>query len=581
MRASSLVLPFIIFELAGFGFDPLPAAGGTSTYKTTVLGDRPAAYYQLDEYAPGGAVANRTALTDSAFQNAGYYLSSAPNGITRTGGLTAKDIGGDTAAQFSPNGFAATRNYFQLHFGTMTIEAWVAWKTLPGGVIASFGNAGNAPFDNYKLAYDTTGAKFVYQIAVGGSPHTLGAVSARPNVVYHVVGTFDGGMQRLYVNGVLRAAQTLHGAIGGYDSRSTFGFNVANDSTHQHPASAVIDEVALYPAALSAARIAAHYLAGSTIAPYTIRALGNGGPDASMGGLNEVGDVAGAENEFAPGGGPSVYSGGRVIRLGPSGSFALAINDRGSVLLDRGSDGLYRCATVTKACVHLTPLPLSCPENNPPFVAPGGLNNADTVVAWEQNVLCSAPIALQAVQWNAAGVPSLVFPPGAATFTQAYAINDAGTILGGITSSSALAFAPALQAQGTLKRLPFLKFSTTIKNNGDVLGSIYRGCAYGLIRHDGYAFDVPIVPIAAATTQMMNSLDQAVGFGQLPSCQTDATGSISAAGETQPIPLSSLIPAQNGWTQLNPVAINDHGQIAGFGMFRGAHYVFLMSPNPK
>ncbi|HZV74163.1 MAG TPA: LamG domain-containing protein, partial [Conexibacter sp.] len=77
---------------------------------------------------------------------------------------------------------------------------------------------------------------------------------------YHVVGTFDGTTQRLYVNGTQVASAPLSGSatitprwlfVGSWDGSSEFF-------------SGTIDEPAVYNAVLSPARVSTHYRAGTT-----------------------------------------------------------------------------------------------------------------------------------------------------------------------------------------------------------------------------------------------------------------------------------------------------------------------------
>jgi hypothetical protein len=42
-----------------------------------------------------------------------------------------------------------------------------------------------------------------------------------------------------------------------------------------------------------------------------------------------------------------------------------------------------------------------------------------------------------------------------------------------------------------------------------------------------------------------------------------------------------LIPAGSGWTLEEAHAINDSGQIAGFGLFNGKTQAYLLTPTPE
>ena len=77
---------------------------------------------------------------------------------------------------------------------------------------------------------------------------------------YHVAVTYDGANQRVYVNGELDS--TPRAQTGSADTNNTnISIGTVWDGSSD-PADAVVDEVAVYPTALSAATIAAHYALG-------------------------------------------------------------------------------------------------------------------------------------------------------------------------------------------------------------------------------------------------------------------------------------------------------------------------------
>ncbi|HET7484086.1 MAG TPA: LamG domain-containing protein, partial [Solirubrobacterales bacterium] len=79
---------------------------------------------------------------------------------------------------------------------------------------------------------------------------------------YHVVGTYDGTTQRLYINGAEVANAPLTGAI----TTNTNAFDIGSWNEGSEDFNGTIDEVAVYAGALSAARVGAHYEAGSKVA---------------------------------------------------------------------------------------------------------------------------------------------------------------------------------------------------------------------------------------------------------------------------------------------------------------------------
>ena len=89
--------------------------------------------------------------------------------------------------------------------------------------------------------------------------------------VYHVVGTFGGATQRLFVNGVQSASASLTGAI----ATNANALNVGSWSGWDEFFKGTVDEAAVYSVALSATQVANHYSAGTaTTAAFVEAAAG-------------------------------------------------------------------------------------------------------------------------------------------------------------------------------------------------------------------------------------------------------------------------------------------------------------------
>ena len=139
----------------------------------------------------------------------------------------------------------------------VSLEAWIKPTSLPAsGVFRSV----MTKAESYALQFN--GPRLELTIIQSGTRRRLqtpsGVIVA--GGTYHVVGTFDGTTQRLYVNGTQVASAALSGSattngnalmIGSWDGSSEF-FN------------GTIDEPAVYGAVLSATQVAAHYRAGTT-----------------------------------------------------------------------------------------------------------------------------------------------------------------------------------------------------------------------------------------------------------------------------------------------------------------------------
>ena len=139
------------------------------------------------------------------------------------------------------------------------MEAWIKPTSLPSsGVFRSV----MTKAESYALQFN--GPRLEFTIIQSGTRRRLqtpaGVIVA--GGTYHVVGTFDGSTQRLYVNGVQVASAALSGtatvttnpiAIGSWDGTQEY-FN------------GTLDEPAVYGTTLSAAQVRAHYDAAQTAA---------------------------------------------------------------------------------------------------------------------------------------------------------------------------------------------------------------------------------------------------------------------------------------------------------------------------
>src|SRR5260370_4985966 len=105
----------------------------------------------------------------------------------------------------------------------------------------------------------------IFQVAAGGwgvsvwGTGSTGGTSTA-GTVYHVVGTYDGTNQRLYVNGALSAGRT---AVTANLVQTNASIGAENTGSWVDFFPGEIQEVAIHGAALSAAQIAADYAAAS------------------------------------------------------------------------------------------------------------------------------------------------------------------------------------------------------------------------------------------------------------------------------------------------------------------------------
>jgi RHS repeat-associated protein len=250
-----------------YGFN-LTAAGGArlyiddqkildswnGPYFSAVQADHPAAYWRFGD--PGGA----TTAQDVEQLHPGTYNNGVGLG---SGGALSGDSTTSAAFNGSTNQYVSTSDLG--YFGNgLTIEVWA--KPASVGSYQRFVDFGNgAGADNIVLCRYGTTDQLELAILKGGAWVTslvsaAGAIAL--NQWQHFVATVDtSGHAAMYKNGVLLTSGTggLPGNVvrnSNYIGRSNWNGDAYFDGAMQ--------EVAVYPNALSAARVLAHYQAATT-----------------------------------------------------------------------------------------------------------------------------------------------------------------------------------------------------------------------------------------------------------------------------------------------------------------------------
>jgi DNA-binding beta-propeller fold protein YncE len=244
------------------GPPPPPPPPPSGPYADAVMGDNPSGYWRLDETSGLNAA-------DSFGSNPGTYK----NGVTlgRTSLLTSDP---DKAA-----GFNGTNQYVSIPSSgplapasTVTEEAWIKPTAIPSG----FASVLTKP-ESYSLQFNA--GRMEFTIMQGGTRRRLqapaGAIVA--GGTYHVVGTFDGNTQRLYINGSQVASAVISPGI----TVNTSALNIASWDGGQEFFNGTIDEAAVYPVALTASQVAIHYADGTqasgTTSQLSVSRTGTGG----------------------------------------------------------------------------------------------------------------------------------------------------------------------------------------------------------------------------------------------------------------------------------------------------------------
>ena len=232
-----------------------------SSPSAQVLADHPVGFWRL-----GDPVGSTVALDAS-----GNGLSGAVDPAVSFGQAGA--ITGDTAASFPGSGLGVTVAASAVLdlANTVSVEAWVR-PTAAGQNGAIFEKTVNGWVNSqYMLFLEAGVAKFRVRTTSGALLPVDGPTLAL-NTWTHLVGTFDGTTLRLYVNGVLAASAAAQGPL---NSGSGTAF-IGRLGQNLYPFQGSLDEVAVFPSALSPERIRAHYLGGVVTLQLTATATASG-----------------------------------------------------------------------------------------------------------------------------------------------------------------------------------------------------------------------------------------------------------------------------------------------------------------
>lgn len=245
------ITPAVLAALAVTGGSASQGEGGPGLdpYAAAVLADAPLAYWRLGE-------ASGTVVHDSAGSFTGTYANSptlGQPGIPGAGGNTAVKMAGLVQS-------ATFGDVLPLTGTKLTIEFWAKF-------VAAMVNF--APYvargDNtWRIARDgLSNSNFQFGVGATSTP-TVSATgtSFTDGNWHHIVGVYDQTQLLIYFDGA-QAAQKAWTT----DVPSVPGENVGigfNSDAPTRTIQAVMDEVAIYNKALSAARVLVHYNKGIT-----------------------------------------------------------------------------------------------------------------------------------------------------------------------------------------------------------------------------------------------------------------------------------------------------------------------------
>lgn len=247
---------------AGIAAAPTPPPLGP--YASVILTDGPVAYYPLNETTGFAAFDGTGHAYDGTYGT--RVVLAAGNVVTNQPAPAFN--GGYTAI---PKIMTSSTNSALALSGAMSVELWVdVPSTLPSYAQYVFGQS---------YATSSVSAPATIELNAAGNPtftlgvHTSGGdVTATAAAVLgaknHVVLTWTGTALTAYVNGVASAGGTGSGPLANFASPYA-GFTVGG-AGGQNGYGGAVGQVAIYPTALSASQVQAHYNAGTGATTETI-----------------------------------------------------------------------------------------------------------------------------------------------------------------------------------------------------------------------------------------------------------------------------------------------------------------------
>lgn len=226
------------------------------TYSAEVLADSPVGYWRL------GDSSGATAVDSSGNSHDGTYTNGPT--LAQAGALVGD---ADTSVSFDgSDDYVALSNPVALRLtSAWTLEAWCfvpTGETQEAALISQEFNTGNVQYmlGFFDGAFQTLAPSVGFYNGGWNIANSASGIST--NAWHHIVGTWNGTILRIYVDGTEMDTTTPGSSPASTSDPFRIGSRWDTSGTHKYKGR--IDEVAIYGTTLSAARVLAHYTAGTT-----------------------------------------------------------------------------------------------------------------------------------------------------------------------------------------------------------------------------------------------------------------------------------------------------------------------------